>query len=347
MVLLRRGVFFLLPQRLTAALHGMSSDLLARIIGILMGTDRGSTFRRQWQLWGYVVVGSKALLGHCDAEQDTDVVLLSETNVPAGSTTYHCQSDAALSELAINRVCPLVDGFEWVLRKEPDLRDASVWFVNATVNVVKVCTNDDSVDVLWLSGGGQLESTSGPSHRGCTLKPPAPTVAIPGLAEYKADNLALILPMYGGMAVECIHLGRIFLQTLRTSGTFSTEALCRVRAFAKRRHVYGSKYGFPPVWVRAMARARTRRVGRRGPPCCGVSVCGWTNNWPRSRRHPNHSAAGLPADRRSAVLAEEVVQRFLTVLSLWPWPLPWTYQNMQSIVDRTHVDASALQARRR
>ena len=39
---------------------------------------------------------------------------------------------------------------------------------------------------------------------------------------------------------------------------------------------------------------------------------------------------------------DHVLWRFFTVLALWPWPLPWTAENMQSIVERKDADASAL-----
>ena len=40
---------------------------------------------------------------------------------------------------------------------------------------------------------------------------------------------------------------------------------------------------------------------------------------------------------------DEVVWRFFTVLALWPWPLPWTLMNMVNIVERKHVDGTALE----
>ena len=57
------------------------STLLGRIIAVLNQTEHGKAFRRKWRLWGYVLVGSKSLLGHCDEEQDTDAVLLSKNRL--------------------------------------------------------------------------------------------------------------------------------------------------------------------------------------------------------------------------------------------------------------------------
>ena len=38
-----------------------------------------------------------------------------------------------------------------------------------------------------------------------------------------------------------------------------------------------------------------------------------------------------------------MVTRFFVVLALWPWPLPWTTQNMDAIAENWRVDGTALE----
>lgn len=173
-----------------------------RIIGCLNTTEHGKAFQHKWRLWGYVLVGSKSLLGYCDQDQDTDAVLLSKASFlifffvsKLSLTPFHRHSDGALAELA------------QILRKDKVLGEAVIWFVQATVNVVKVQNVDDSVDLLWLPGV-TYTNRSGPPHQ------PPMNESTENILEYKADDPAFILPLYGGLAVESIHLSRIFLRTL-------------------------------------------------------------------------------------------------------------------------------------
>ena len=111
------------------------TGLAERIIQAISIGDCAA-FRSKWSLAGYVVVGSTALLGSAiAADQDTDVVLLSES----------CYNVAAESVLALSELCTL-------LQNNSELSGVVVWFVNATVSVLKLQDDQESVDLLWLSG---------------------------------------------------------------------------------------------------------------------------------------------------------------------------------------------------
>ena len=110
------------------------STLTERTIRAI-GTDECAAFRSKWLLCGYVVVGSTALMGASTTEdQDTDVVLLSEA----------CSGMGSESVLALSELCT-------VLQHHPHLQGVVVWFVNATVNILKLQTEFESLDLLWLS----------------------------------------------------------------------------------------------------------------------------------------------------------------------------------------------------
>ena len=131
----------------------------------------------------------------------------------------------------------------------------------------------------------------------------------------QCDDSSLTLPMYPNAAAQSIHLCRVFRHALRTSRLFTVAALQQLRTFAKERHVYGSKYGFPG-----------------GSAWCAMlwSFCTWLETTPLPKDVPAHSAG-------------DVVARFFTTLTLWPWPLQWTVDNMAAIVDRKQMDGSALE----
>ena len=103
----------------------------------VLSSDDCAAFRSICMLRGYVVVGSIALLGETnDPDQDVDVVLISEA--PSGSKGAN--SSKALQELRD------------LLRHNPRMQEAVVWYVGATVNILKLQRGEESVDLLWLSG---------------------------------------------------------------------------------------------------------------------------------------------------------------------------------------------------
>ena len=154
----------------------------------------------------------------------------------------------------------------------------------------------------------------------CTINAPPPAYhPPPPLQQFSVRDATLGLPSYGGPSVDSIYLCRLFLTTLETSPTFTLGAVQRLRSFAKQRHVYGSKYGFPG-----------------GSAWCTMlwSFCQWLDEGLRQHCGVNDDEKPSP---------EDVLGRFLTVLALWPWPLPWTVENMTCIVDRKQVDGSAVE----
>ena len=282
------------------------SGLVAHTIEAI-NSDHCAAFRGQWGLRGYVVVGSTAFLGIGeDGEQDTDIVLLSDAPCNMG-----VDNTVVLSELTV------------LLQQHPLVDGVAVWFVQATVNILKLQHGEASLDLLWLQGCAFPPTAEEPvvatidDAEGASQIAPPSYVAPAGIQFYRATDTSITLPPFGGPSADCIHLSRLFLSTLCSSRTFTVEAVHRVRAFAKRRHVYGSKYGYPG-----------------GSAWCTMlwCFCIWLDT--AMVHSPESDMVRPPVD--------EVVWRFLTVLALWPWPLPWTTQNMSCIVDRKQVDGSAL-----
>jgi hypothetical protein len=88
-----------------------------------MSSDDFAAFRSLCMLRGFVLVGSTAILGTTtDPDQDVDVVLISEA--PPGSKGGH--TTAVLQELRD------------LLRHSHLLMDAIVWYVGATVSILKL-----------------------------------------------------------------------------------------------------------------------------------------------------------------------------------------------------------------
>ena len=147
--------------------------------------------RRQLHLRGYVVVGSMMLLG-AGHEGDTDVVLVSDRPEPV---------DTAGS---LQQLCG-------VLRAAPAMHAMLVWFVNATVPILKVVHGDDSLDLLWLGGASVLDGDIG--------------TASGDMQRFDLEDPALVLPQDTSPALDCIHLSKVFARSLRTSSTFTREAV--------------------------------------------------------------------------------------------------------------------------
>ena len=123
------------------------------------------------------------------------------------------------------------------------LPDVVVWFVNATVSIMKLQSGEESLDLLWLSGCKIFtaeEPEDGASQVDAESSLPPPYQPPPPLRCFQCEDPALGLPAHGGPSMDCIYLSRIFLVALRDSKSFTMEAIHRVRLFAKQRHVYGS-----------------------------------------------------------------------------------------------------------
>ena len=254
-----------------------------------LGSKACQDFRQAHRLFGYVVVGSAAVLGTVDAGADMDCVLLASG--PA------VEAGVALPTL----LGPLREGMVST--------GVAMWFVNAMVPLIKVQRGDDSVDLLWQGG---------------VIPPPAElrTVGSPEEVVFDADEeqlpvlrcfdveTALVLPE--GPAADCVNLGHLFRRSLRSSKTFTVGAIQTVRTFARRRHLYGSKYGYPG-----------------GSAWCVLlwAFCRWLDTQPKA----------------DTLGETSVLHRFFTVLAVWPWPVPWTTENMERIVSGRTVDGSALE----
>ena len=108
-----------------------------------------------------------------------------------------------------------------------------------------------------------------------------------------------------------------------TPSHFSLEGLLAVRRFVRSRHLYGSRSqrgGCPPL--------RPWYSYPGGSAWCVMfwSFCNW-----------------LDQQSETADLSTIVV-RFFAVLAVWPWPLPWTAENMAAMVaGNQSFDSSALQ----
>jgi hypothetical protein len=125
-----------------------------------------------------------------------------------------------------------------------------VWFVNATVPILRLQRGPDSVDVLWLAGctvptdlppvGADLEVDFEPVDEDEEEDAPPPMASF---RAFDPEDAGLILPS-GAASADCILLTRLFRRSLSMARTtFSGEAVRAVRRFARRRHVYGAKYG--------------------------------------------------------------------------------------------------------
>ena len=115
----------------------MSSVALFMTVVAILNGERGVPFRCDHRLAGYVIVGSAALPEGGGEGSDVDAVLISQASLPGMAT--------ALRDLGA------------VLQAAPELTGATVWFVNATVPILKLQQGAQSVDLLWL-GGCQVPS---------------------------------------------------------------------------------------------------------------------------------------------------------------------------------------------
>ena len=178
------------------------SGLVAHTIEAI-NSDHCAAFRGQWGLRGYVVVGSTAFLGIGeDGEQDTDIVLLSDAPCNMG-----VDNTAVLSELTV------------LLQQHPLLDGVAVWFVQATVNILKLQHGEASLDLLWLQGCAFPPRAEEPvvaamDAEGASQCPPPCYEAPASMQFYRATDTSITLPPYGGPSADCIHLSRLFLSTL-------------------------------------------------------------------------------------------------------------------------------------
>lgn len=242
--------------------------LLGAVIDVLSG-EGGAAVRAGLRLRGYALVGSAALIGSSPDRNlgDLDVVLLSD----GSSTEGGYDGGVALWQVyeALRSAAPS-DGYD-------------VHFVSANVPIVKVSRADASLDLLWLSGVllppasvesvvpvGEIDTDAhtrmviepgGSSGSRLPSVPPATTLAEeagdeleppayfppPALVRYEAEDERVVLPAVGcSGAADAVRLSRILGRTIRGgSPSFTVDTILRLRGWAKARHLYGSKYGYP------------------------------------------------------------------------------------------------------
>jgi hypothetical protein len=130
---------------------------------------------------------------------------------------------------------------------------------------------------------------------------------------FTADDPAVILPDDVAQS-DCIKLSRLFMASLKDpQSTFTIQSLTTMRQWAKARHLYGTQFGYPggSAWA-TMLWAYTQ----------------WLDY------------ASLVDETMSVT---EVLRCFFVIVSIWPWPLPFSYNNMGAVVAGTKVDGTALQ----
>ena len=162
-------------------MSSLMSELVANTIEAI-NSDDCAAFRGQWKLRGFVVVGSTAFLGVGeDGEQDTDIVLLSD--VPCNMAI---DNTVVLSELTS------------LLQKHPLLDGVAVWFVQATVNILKLQHGEASLDLLWLSGcafppevAAEMAVMDGEDDSPPSYQAPA------SIQSYRATDTSITLPPFG------------------------------------------------------------------------------------------------------------------------------------------------------
>lgn len=177
---------------------------------VVVALEAAIGLRKRYGLRGYLVVGSKPLLGpEVAGSTDSDVVLLA-----TGGTSS-----------ALREVCS-------VLRPDvDDDADRRVWLVTtAVVTILRVEQGFDSLDLLWLGG--------------CTFPGVEKDDAV--FVAFEVEDDRYILPDEESLGAEgdSILLTRLFRNALESpSMLFSPELLQMVRQWAKARHLYGSRYG--------------------------------------------------------------------------------------------------------
>lgn len=110
-----------------------------------------ATFRAEYSVRGYCLVGSLPLLQTQPAEEvnesmDADVVLLADG-------TEGCGPTSPLNAVVLRCVTTLRSPvLTTLLTTAASLRHAVIFYVHATVPIVKIQRQSDSVDVSWVDG---------------------------------------------------------------------------------------------------------------------------------------------------------------------------------------------------
>ena len=86
------------------------------------------------------------------------------------------------------------------------LPDVVVWFVNATVSIMKLQSGEESLDLLWLSGcqiftDDTAEEVASQAADAESSLPPPPYQPPPPLRCFHCEDPALGLPAHGGHGI--------------------------------------------------------------------------------------------------------------------------------------------------
>jgi hypothetical protein len=219
-----------------------------------MGSESMLPVRSRFALRGYVVVGSASLLGRGeqhiddedggggdtpkanDDESDIDVILLSSR--PEESTEALSFIWRALQSLSLSTQSSAVRHHFWVV-------DTSVLTVLKIEGECLRTGNRSSIDLLWLGG--------------CSFAHPFDAddqfFEFDALADY--DDSSFVLPPVTttttSPTLNSILLSRLFRERLNCiSSSFSRHLLCLLRSWAKAKHLYGTKYGYPAVFIHSL-----------------------------------------------------------------------------------------------
>lgn len=245
----------------------------------LVGHDGLRPVRAELGLVGYTLVGSGAYLPPEVCDGDVDLVLLSSR-------------PEVEPESGLPRLLEAVRG-----RCEADI---VVWYIQAVACLLKVVRGGESLDVLWAAdervGDGGAAAAGDDAFR-----------RIP------AREAAAMLESAGSRAADCVHLTCLVEAALasRHPTAFTVPALIALRQWARRRQVYGTRYGYPggSAWMVML-----------------LVYCRW------------YDAAVLDrgGEDGGGAAAEDVLWHLLLTLALWPWPLPFTTANMRALSTRRH-----------
>lgn len=142
------------------------------------------------------------------------------------------------------------------LSKHPTVKRTGVqmWYVQAIACIIKVLGANESMDLLLASGCKLGEDM----YPGGTFSEVTAT-----------DAIAFFDPKWSSRAVDCVLLTHEVQLRLGRAGpttAFTVAALVTLRLWAKRRHVYGTRYGFP-------GQASFFRGGTKKRPASGG--CAW------------------------------------------------------------------------
>ena len=183
-----------------------------------------------------------------------------------------------------------------------------MWCVQAVASLVKaVLPPDQSVDLLYIPGcKDNSEERDGEP-----------------LCLFSNPQAIGVIPSVSSRATDAILLTREVLVAMETDNTtsFTMDAVQALRRWAKTRHVYGTKYGFPggSAWM-VMAR-RLLRVD--------AGACSWSMHI--QRRPALCRLCRQWFDQVTHLSHDDVLWHFLLTVAAWPWPLPFTTENMHSL----------------